>query len=45
MINKFAVYIEPETKFDVSFDNVDDEVAVVRCSAHGIAPKPNITLL
>ncbi|XP_063707872.1 uncharacterized protein LOC134836610, partial [Culicoides brevitarsis] len=37
-------FIQPETKFDVSFDNVDDEVAIMRCSAHGIAPKPNVTL-
>lgn len=44
-MNVSNITTEPETKFEVSFDNVDDEVAVVRCSAHGIAPKPNITLL
>uniref|UniRef100_A0A336K3S7 CSON009928 protein n=1 Tax=Culicoides sonorensis TaxID=179676 RepID=A0A336K3S7_CULSO len=42
--SKKIQFIQPETKFDVSFDNVDDEFAVVRCSVDGIAPKPNVTL-
>lgn len=37
--------LEPETKFDASFENIDDEIVVVRCAAYGIAPQPNITLL
>lgn len=42
--SKRIQFIHPESKFEVSYDNVEDTDVIVRCGVQGIAPKPNITL-